>query len=293
MMTDSPLPVPMRPRLPLLIGVAAVVAMVAGAFGIIALILIELAGGGVTRVNERILGGSQAAIVVVAMALAVVGMFVTGFAAITHRRWARPVMILAFGAFIGALVSQIPAVPYQAGFAVVGIVIVLGWWYFYHKRSVREYYAAVEEANVSGMRYGQARADQPLGFWRRHWGWAVVAVSVFCAVLVPVEVEQWRQMPVIQQAVAAAQANPRADSALGTPITMGLLPAGHIAFATGNASLSIPLSGPKAKGFLFVTAAEDSGAWKFTTMILARPDGYDTLVWQPRAVATDSLTSSR
>ena len=293
MRTDSPLPTPMRPRLPLLIGIASLLAILAGAVGVIALVLVELAGGGVTRVNQRIVGGSEAAIVAVGMALVVAGMFVVGCAGITHRRWARPVMVLAFAAFIGALVSQLPTVPYQAGFAVVGFVIVLGWWYFYHKRSVVDYYAAVEDANVAGMRYGQARADQPLGFWRRHWGWAIVALFLFCAVLGPVELQQWRHMPVIQQAVVAARADARTRSALGTPVRMGLLPAGHIAFATGQAWLSIPVRGPKASGFLFVTAAQNSGTWSLTTMILARPGGYDTLIWQPCTFATDTVTSSQ
>jgi hypothetical protein len=283
----------MRPRLPLLIGIASVLATFAGAVGVIALVLIELAGGGITRVNQRVVGGSQAAIVAVAMALVVVGMLVVGYAAITHRRWTRPVLVIAFAAFVGAVVSQLPQVPYGVGFGVVGVVIVLGWWYFYDKRSVAAYYLAVGEANAAGLRYGQARADQPLGWWRRHWGLAIVACAIFCVVLGPIELQQWRHMPVIQQAVIAARAYPKADSALGAPITMGLLPAGHIAFATGSASLSIPVRGPKAKGFLFVTAAQDSGRWNLTTMILARPGGYDTLVWHPRTFAADSTTSSR
>jgi len=288
--TSHPRP---RPKLPLLIGLSSILAILAGAVGVLALILVELSGGGVTRVNERVVSGSQAAMVIVGMALVVVGMFVVGLAALRHERWTRPVLVLAFVALIGALAWQVTTVPPWTGIAAGALLMLCVLWYFYHKRSVVTYYAAVEEANFVGFRYGQARADLPIGWWRRHWGWAALVFAVFCGVLGERELQQWRHMPVIVNAVSVARGDARTDSALGTPVRMGLFPAGQIEFAAGKAALSIPVRGPKAAGLLFVTAARDSGDWRYTSMVLARPGGSDTLVWVPSALATAAAPTLR
>jgi hypothetical protein len=116
---------------------------------------------------------------------------------------------------------------------------------------------------------------------------------LFCGALGAIEIQQWRHMPVIVHAVVVARGDSRTVSVLGTPVRMGVLPAGKIDFAAGRASLSIPVQGPKAAGFLFVTAARDTGDWHYTSMVLARPGGSDTLVWQPSAFATNAAAPSR
>ncbi len=73
-----------------------------------------------------------------------------------------------------------------------------------------------------------------------------------------------------QQALAAAQTNPQAIQALGEPITPGFLLSGSINLNnnTGNASLAIPVSGPKGKGTIYVEAEKYDNAWHYTRLEL-------------------------
>ena len=55
---------------------------------------------------------------------------------------------------------------------------------------------------------------------------------------------------------------------LGTPVTDGIFMSGQIntTGSTGNASLDIPISGPKGKGNLYVEATKSAGVWTYTTL---------------------------
>lgn len=60
---------------------------------------------------------------------------------------------------------------------------------------------------------------------------------------------------------------------LGEPVKAGLFVSGSIETSgpSGHADLSIPLSGPKGKGTLYVVAQEKAGIWKFETLAVAVP----------------------
>jgi Cytochrome oxidase complex assembly protein 1 len=41
----------------------------------------------------------------------------------------------------------------------------------------------------------------------------------------------------------------------------------HVTGASGNAELAIPLSGPRAKGTIYVVVTESAGEWNFSTLV--------------------------
>ena len=67
------------------------------------------------------------------------------------------------------------------------------------------------------------------------------------------------------------QAHPQAIDALGEPIKMGWLMSGSINIdgPSGDAELSIPVSGPRGSGTLYVEAEKQAGAWDYQLLELA------------------------
>lgn len=75
---------------------------------------------------------------------------------------------------------------------------------------------------------------------------------------------------VYKTAFARAQKHPAVIEALGTPIDDGLFLSGstNVNGASGNAELAIPISGPKGKGTLYVTATKLAGEWSYEKLIV-------------------------
>ena len=75
---------------------------------------------------------------------------------------------------------------------------------------------------------------------------------------------------VTKSAVSRAQTNPAVIERLGQPIKQGWLVQGKIQVSgpSGQADISIPLSGPKAKGTLYVSATKSAGEWTYQTLQL-------------------------
>lgn len=70
-------------------------------------------------------------------------------------------------------------------------------------------------------------------------------------------------------ALQRAQNDPRVTAALGSPIKPGFFVQGSIntdANGTGNADLTVPISGPKGKGHLHVVGTKSGGTWSYSTM---------------------------
>ncbi|HXW13325.1 MAG TPA: cytochrome c oxidase assembly factor Coa1 family protein, partial [Terriglobia bacterium] len=73
---------------------------------------------------------------------------------------------------------------------------------------------------------------------------------------------------VAREAMARAKSNPVVVQRLGTPIEVGWLVSGSInsSSGSGDADLALPVSGPKGKGTVYVTAQKNAGAWTYTLM---------------------------
>ena len=73
-----------------------------------------------------------------------------------------------------------------------------------------------------------------------------------------------------QDAIYAVQTNTAAIEALGEPIEAGWFMSGSIETNnnSGNASFSIPVSGPKGKGTVYVEAQKFNGNWQYSQLLL-------------------------
>ena len=70
--------------------------------------------------------------------------------------------------------------------------------------------------------------------------------------------------------------------AIGTPIKEGMFVSGntHVDGASGNADLSIPISGPKGKATIYAAATKFAGKWTYDKLVVqpASGDQIDLLI---------------
>lgn len=78
----------------------------------------------------------------------------------------------------------------------------------------------------------------------------------------------FKSSPVYLNAMKAAQSDARVTDALGTPIQSGWFVTGSIRTQgiSGDATLTIPISGPRGSGTLYASAREGNGVWRFYTL---------------------------
>ena len=90
---------------------------------------------------------------------------------------------------------------------------------------------------------------------------ASIVLIVFTAV---------KSTDVYKDALARAKAHPAVIEALGSPITEGFLVSGNtnVNGASGEANLSIPISGPKGKGTIYAAATKSLGRWNYSGLIM-------------------------
>jgi len=120
--------------------------------------------------------------------------------------------------------------------------------------------------------------DKPKNWFGRNWKWLVpvgclgmvVACAVFFLVIFGSAIWAIRSTEVYQKSIDGLSADPRVIEALGTPVKPGFMVGGsvNVSGPTGEANISIPLSGPKGKGTLYVVADKSLGFWLFTDMVL-------------------------
>jgi hypothetical protein len=79
-----------------------------------------------------------------------------------------------------------------------------------------------------------------------------------------------KQSDAYKMALARAQANPAVIEAIGSPISQNGIVAGssNVTGPTGEAKLSMPLSGPKGKATLYVEATKSADVWYFQMMVV-------------------------
>jgi hypothetical protein len=120
------------------------------------------------------------------------------------------------------------------------------------------------------------------GWWGRNWKWAVpvgclapLLVIGGCVATVIVMVPRIiRSSEPYRHAVAEARASAAVKAVLGEPIEEGALPGGNInvSGSTGDADLSIPISGPKGSATLYIVGKKTAGEWEYSTLRV-KPDG--------------------
>jgi len=106
----------------------------------------------------------------------------------------------------------------------------------------------------------------------RNWKWLLGAIFVCGAVFVvgifALILGAMRGSDVAREATARAQSNAVLAQRLGTPISEGWLVGGSINVSpgAGDADLSVPISGPKGKGTVYVRAQKTAGTWAYSLM---------------------------
>ena len=104
----------------------------------------------------------------------------------------------------------------------------------------------------------------------------VVLIVLFVAGIVLIVFGAMKSSDAYKTAVARAKANPEVVSALGTPIEEGMFVSGktNVDGSSGEADLTIPISGPKGIAKVFAVATKRAGRWDYSTLEVA-VDGRD------------------
>ena len=117
-------------------------------------------------------------------------------------------------------------------------------------------------------------------WWSRNWKWVVPVgclggLAIFIAGIVLFFFLVFggvmtiiRSSEPYQDGMARAQANAEVKTALGEPIESGWWLTGNInsTNSSGNADITIPISGPKGSGTLAIVGTKSGGRWQYTTM---------------------------
>lgn len=104
---------------------------------------------------------------------------------------------------------------------------------------------------------------------------ALVLFLLFVGGIFALVFSLFRSSEPYRQGLARARENPRVQQVLGTPIEPGWFVTGSFneSGASGSADLAIPLSGPKGKGKLYVSAKKETGKWTFQSLSVEAEDG--------------------
>ena len=92
----------------------------------------------------------------------------------------------------------------------------------------------------------------------------------FVVVIVSIVFGAMKSSDAYKTALAKAKADPRVVNALGSPIKAGFFVSGktNVSGSSGQSDLTVPISGPKAKGRIYLVASKFAGEWTFSKLIV-------------------------
>ena len=108
----------------------------------------------------------------------------------------------------------------------------------------------------------------------RNWKWLVPLFSLLVVMCVGgtfvLITTVMKSSDAYAGAMLRVRSNPTVIAALGTPIKDSFFFEGNISEnnSSGSANLKIPISGPKRKANLYVTASRELGKWHFDSLIV-------------------------
>ena len=115
-------------------------------------------------------------------------------------------------------------------------------------------------------------------WWKRNWKWFVplgcftvaLVFLAFTGSIVLIVFSAMKSTDVYKQALARAKADPAVIEALGSPIKDGFLMSGktNVNGASGESNLAIPISGPRGKGTIYVSANKALGQWNYSGLVV-------------------------
>jgi hypothetical protein len=115
-------------------------------------------------------------------------------------------------------------------------------------------------------------------WWTRNWKWfvplgcftVVLVFVIFVSSILVIVFSTMKSSDVYKDALARAKADPAVIEALGSPIKEGFLMSGNtnVNGASGESNLAIPISGPKGKGTIYVSARKSLGEWNYSGLVV-------------------------
>src|ERR1051325_2359245 len=124
---------------------------------------------------------------------------------------------------------------------------------------------------------------RPRGWWRRNWMWLVptgclsllLLLAVFIGSIMFLVFSAVKSTDVYQAAVARAKADLTVRATLGDDVHQGMFLSGNtnVNGASGQADLSIPISGSKGKGTIYVVATKSAGEWNYSQLVVKTEGG--------------------
>src|SRR6476619_1114006 len=115
-------------------------------------------------------------------------------------------------------------------------------------------------------------------WWQRNWKWFVplscfslaLLFLAFVGSILVIVFSAMKSTDVYKEALARATADPAVIEALGSPIKDGFLMSGNtnVNGASGESNLAIPISGPKGKGTIYVSANKSLGRWNYSGLVV-------------------------
>jgi len=144
-----------------------------------------------------------------------------------------------------------------------------------NRRIANNFVTGVEEAD--GPIIDAACHTKP-NWWKRNWKWFVplgcftvaLLFLAFVGSIVVIVFSAMKSTDVYKEALARAKADPVVIEALGSPIKDGFLLSGNtnVNGASGESNLAIPISGPKGKGTIYVSANKSLGRWNYSGLVV-------------------------
>jgi hypothetical protein len=125
--------------------------------------------------------------------------------------------------------------------------------------------------------FSQLATAKP-NWWERNWKWFVplgcfsvaLLFLVFVGSILVIVFSAMKSTDVYKEALSRAKEHPAVLEALGSPIQDGFLVSGNTNMngASGESNLAIPISGPKGKGTIYVSANKSLGQWKYSGLVV-------------------------
>jgi hypothetical protein len=141
---------------------------------------------------------------------------------------------------------------------------------------------------------GSATALPQRSWIKRHAPWVIGigALLMFAAFLTVIYVSAgtiFHDSDAYHMALSAAQENPVILENVGNPIETGRFVSGNMedSGATGHTEFSVPISGPKGHGKLYVEARKSAGSWRLRVLQFVADGGQVPIDILPAPPAAD------
>jgi hypothetical protein len=98
----------------------------------------------------------------------------------------------------------------------------------------------------------------------------LLLAASFVVVILSIVFGAMKSSDVYKAALATAKADPRVINALGSPIEPGFFVSGNtnVSGSSGDADLTVPISGPNGKGTIYLVASKFAGKWTFSRLVV-------------------------